>query len=352
MRIGIITFHWPENYGAVLQAYALQSYLEDKGHDVKIINYKPLNQSLYYLSVLIHPALIKSLSSICRRKKKNHLLDKFRRQYLHLTNRYYSYKQLVSSRMDFDLLISGSDQVLNPSFTRWGERRPTPTYYLPFGTGRKIGYALSFGCIEYPDYAKDYATEWIQYFDTVGVRENTGLSVLRQLSFEKDQVVVPDPTILYGNLLFDRIVLNPPTQKSICVYLLRHSIHFDVEDVFYMDEEHQPVDMESWLGQIMYSKVLITNSYHGMIIAILSHVPFVALLETTSASGMNDRFYTLLSRLDLMDRILPIDSDCSTIFAVVNNKIDWSSTDQYVEEFRQVGMDYLNHMTTSAFKSK
>lgn len=41
MKIGILTFHWATNYGAVLQCYALQSYLESMGHDVKVINYKP-----------------------------------------------------------------------------------------------------------------------------------------------------------------------------------------------------------------------------------------------------------------------------------------------------------------------
>ena len=73
MKIGIITFHWPENYGAVLQAYALQSYLTDLGHDVQIINYKSLTQDLYYLNMLIHPQLIKEFESIRRQKKKKNL---------------------------------------------------------------------------------------------------------------------------------------------------------------------------------------------------------------------------------------------------------------------------------------
>ena len=41
MKIGILTFHWATNYGAVLQCYALQTYLESLGHDVRVINYKP-----------------------------------------------------------------------------------------------------------------------------------------------------------------------------------------------------------------------------------------------------------------------------------------------------------------------
>ena len=41
MKIGILTFHWATNYGAVLQCYALQEYLKSLGHEVEIINYKP-----------------------------------------------------------------------------------------------------------------------------------------------------------------------------------------------------------------------------------------------------------------------------------------------------------------------
>ena len=41
MKIGIVTFHWATNYGAILQAYALQNYLKKNGHEVFIINYRP-----------------------------------------------------------------------------------------------------------------------------------------------------------------------------------------------------------------------------------------------------------------------------------------------------------------------
>ena len=49
MKIGILTFHWATNYGAVLQCYALQAYLEQLGHNVRVIDYKPLkyDESLY-----------------------------------------------------------------------------------------------------------------------------------------------------------------------------------------------------------------------------------------------------------------------------------------------------------------
>ena len=36
MKIGILTFHWATNYGAIMQCLALQRYLVSAGHDVKV----------------------------------------------------------------------------------------------------------------------------------------------------------------------------------------------------------------------------------------------------------------------------------------------------------------------------
>ena len=39
MKIGILTFHYAHNYGAMLQAYALSMKLRSLGHCVEIIDY-------------------------------------------------------------------------------------------------------------------------------------------------------------------------------------------------------------------------------------------------------------------------------------------------------------------------
>ena len=40
MKVAIITMHAARNYGAVLQTYALQYYLEKMGNEVEIIDYR------------------------------------------------------------------------------------------------------------------------------------------------------------------------------------------------------------------------------------------------------------------------------------------------------------------------
>ena len=41
MKIGILTFHFGNNYGGLLQCYALQEVLKRAGYEVEIINYRP-----------------------------------------------------------------------------------------------------------------------------------------------------------------------------------------------------------------------------------------------------------------------------------------------------------------------
>lgn len=48
MHIGIITFHASFNYGSMLQAYALQTFLTKQGHKVEIVNYRTLRQKKGY----------------------------------------------------------------------------------------------------------------------------------------------------------------------------------------------------------------------------------------------------------------------------------------------------------------
>lgn len=337
MKIGILTFHWATNYGAVLQCYALQAYLESLGHEVEIINYKPRKFDFWF-KYWKRPWLILRLHKDLIAKKKEKFLASFRNSRLHQTVRYHSMKELRNANFNYDVVISGSDQVLNPSFTLEGEDCPTSAYYLEaFTEAKRIGYAVSFGCSEYPVRALSYSQKWINCFDRIGVREDTGMQVLGQMEYKGGATVVPDPTILSGSELFRGIKTESPISKDyICVYILRNHINMNRDDIIYIDDYYNPLPIEKWIGTIMNSKGLITNSYHGMIVAILSHIPFVALAD---ANHMNDRFVTLLSRLGMLGNMV---ADIDNYQTVLERPIDWSNIDERLYEFQKEGKDFLN----------
>ena len=348
MKIGILTFHWATNYGAILQAYALQEYLKSQGHEVEIINYKPQKYDTSWVNVVRHPSKLFHLKRMFLDGEKERCLQQWREQHLCMTKRYYFADELKTIAKDYDVFISGSDQILNPSFTIYGEDKPNSAYYLTFSDDAKyrIGYAVSFGCVTYPDYAKPYAQKWITLFDKIGVREQTGIDILKELEYSKTYALVPDPTILYGDRLFERLDIENSSEKDyLYVYMLRgRTVNCEFLSnvrtrIMFADDNGKTATMERWLGRIQGARQMITNSYHGMIMAILFHVPFVVLLETRGAVGMNDRFYTLLRSLGLENRI--VENDAQIIGDVLNNNIDWSFVDNKIVVSREQGIDFL-----------
>lgn len=350
MRIGILTFHWATNYGAVLQSYALQLYLEKQGYVVDIINYQPkkyentirrrFRSIRTFLGFLIN--FRKELFDI----KKERTLKQFRIKYLNLTHRFYTQKELMLNVNDYDILISGSDQVLNPAYVLYGEKGPTSTYFLNYGTyPKKIGYAVSFGCTNYPCNASIFAEKWIQSFDKIGVREFTGLDILNQLHFMKEHQVVPDPTILLGPNMFEQLNLKVTKRNQTYIYML-HGRNVvtgyqpkNNEPMVYAEHSSGDTSIERWLESIASSSHFITNSYHGMIMALLFHIPFVILQESGKGAGMNDRFTTLLSKLDLSGRIS--ENTVENITRTFENNINWLKVDQLMVEYRKVGEAFL-----------
>lgn len=342
MKIGIITFHWATNYGAILQAFCLQEYLKEKDHDVEIINYKPRQFDFSWLYLMLHPMQWLSIGKILNQRLKENMLASFRNNYLNQTRRFLLCSEIVDEAKKYDILISGSDQILNPFFTLHGEKNnPSSAYYLLFASShtKKIGYAVSFGHTIYPTKALGIASQWINNFDTISVRENTGLNVLSQMKYTGFKDVVPDPTILYGKKLFHKLNISIPNKKEshICVYMLRYNINLS-GNYTYIDEKHQPLSMERWLSTIASASGLLTNSYHGMIMAILSHVPFAILLEKGNNKGMNDRFETLLKKLNLESRMC---IDVNDALNILNMPIDFSLVDELLYKYQNVGENYL-----------
>ena len=240
------------------------------------------------------------------------------------------------------MLISGSDQVLNPSFTIVGENgKPSPVYWLAIGSEqmKRLGYAVSFGCEKYPEKAATVAKQWINGFGAIGLRENTGVNILEQLGYKGAKTVLPDPTLLLGKGMFEKLRIDVPIKREsyTCVYMLRHEIEMS-GNVLYIDEKHHPLTMEQWLRTIVCASQMVTNSYHGMIMAMFAHVPFVVLLETGSGSGMNDRFYTLLKKIGLENRMA---TTLDEAVEVLKQPIDFENMDAAIEDYRQEGIAFL-----------
>lgn len=342
MKIGIITFHWVTNYGAILQAWCLQVYLSELGHDVEIINYKPSQFDFSWKRIVRHPRQWKNIKRILISRNKESLLVPFRKKYLYTTSRYFTVNEFGRALEKYDVLISGSDQVLNPYFTLHGENgKPSSAYWMNYGRKNaiRLGYAVSFGCETYPEDAASVSKMWIKDFDAIGVRERTGLKILDNMNYLGPKFVVPDPTLLIGDKIFRNlgITVSAIRESYTCVYMLRHEIKIN-GNILYIDEKHKPLKLEEWLSAIVKAKEIVTNSYHGMIMALLAHVPFAVLLETGTCNGMNDRFYTLLERVGCDDRLA---FSLNEALSILKKPIDFKEIDEKIAIYRKIGTEFL-----------
>lgn len=343
MKIGILTFHWATNYGAVLQCYALQSFLESKGYNVEVINYKPHQYDDNFFTFLYFRKFLYLRNYLNDRKKESALAD-FRNSRLHQTVRVSSYNEIPSLAQKFDIIISGSDQVVNPSFLMNGEGRGriSPTYFLGFPfKGKRIGYALSFGCVRYPEKALKIANKYIKDFNIVSVREKTGIGIAKAMGRE-DAFVVPDPTLLMESQFYHTLVKESRIVEARRPYIYSFFIRniaerknaisslFVDKDIL-LNNDDGNYTMQDWLHKINYAEFVITDSFHCVVMCLKLHRPFAVITGEKGNVGMNDRLYTLLNGICMGNRII-YKNDISNIISLRTKSIEWQHIDDFFNE--------------------
>lgn len=352
MKIGIITFHWGTNYGAVIQAYAQQEYLKKIGHDVSIINYRPER----YKKTLLKCFLIRrfwlipiKLIEFFKEKK----IEEFREHNLNETVIYSSLQELQENPPKLEVYICGSDQIWNPSFTTLGEGKTTTAYYLDFGESKikRLAYAVSFGCDELPQKAADVAKNYTQKFSAISVRENSGLKIVKKLGYP-DPIILCDPTLLltssdYSKLFKSNVDLK---EKTVYNYILREkdkrvdTLNDLLSNEYIIKSNRKGFissSMPEWLSNIRHSSLVVTNSFHGMVFAIIFKRPFIVVGAENKASEMNGRFTTLLNYLDLEKRfIYKVEPDI--IRDLKNDDIDWLKIQNKIDGLRQKAFNFYN----------
>lgn len=337
MKIGILTFHWATNYGAVLQCYALQNHLESLGHKVKVINYKPRQYDDNIYTFLRFRKFL-NLQEYINNCKKETALCKFRHEYLHQTERVYQCKDIAPIASHFDVIVSGSDQVVNPSFLLSGEGHGAiaPTYFIGFPfKGKRIGYALSFGCVEYPQEAKEVAKKYIKNFDIISVRERTGIEIVKQMG-RSDAFLAPDPTLLKEPYFYHQLADECKSFKSkqyIYSFFIRHikerkdAISSLLKEKYIIwNNEDGDYTIQGWLNKIKHADFVVTDSFHCVVMCLKFHRPFVVVTEKKGNVGMNDRLYTLLDKIQLSNRII-YKENVGLIVNILDKDINWDKID-------------------------
>lgn len=314
--------HRVPNFGSALQAYALQKKLFQHGYDNRIIDYlytyddynptwwrRIFDKTKYHLKVLLrHPIFLTHF-------------HKFRRRYLKTTWQEYTKQDLMNKKVpSFDVYMTGSDQVWNCRFTN-GDTN----FLLKFApeNAPRLSYGASFASPSVPKQFESIFKEDLSKYDSILVRERSGINIVKELTGEKAEVVC-DPTLLLTAQDYHALASKSKlkiSEQFILVYILDYMYNpypmvYDIirkvkkelglKVIYIGTNKPDPTDKECMyvgdkIGPLEFLKLMenasfvITTSFHGTAFATIFHKPLLSVVQDTESE--DGRMQTLLRDL-------------------------------------------------------
>ncbi len=360
MRIGILTFHRADNYGALLQAYALYTVLSKKEPKTELIDYRcKAIENFYQYGLFPHlsknpkywPALFKELHAKKLQKKR---CIQFREAYLPLSSSYYNDSDRAEVEERYDLIVTGSDQVWNPGIT--AGKNDWYAFHRQSKHATIVSYAASVGGLHsFQFYFRFYQSD-LNSYDLISVREKNASEYLSR-ELKKPTFCALDPTLLMEKAEWEKMIRKQKVEKE--PYLLYYDvttnkvarkiaeriaqeknlklIHFN-RSIRNSNTSHyvQMAGPLEFLTLLHQAAVVVTSSFHGTVFSIQFEKRFIAIPHPNTA----DRVIELLSVLELKDRIC--ENDRPDVLDIIDREIDYSHVKQKLSALRIQSLNYLD----------
>lgn len=359
MKIGIFTFHCAHNYGAMLQAYALQTYLISQGNDAYIVDYRPKYFFKFYrphswahwLSKKPSKTLKKLISEPFLFRERTKRWNAFNEFHL---NKYklYDYNKIKESK--FDLLIFGSDQIWNKQLTN---NSFDDNYWATGFNCPCISYAASMG--NKPS-EEDFSTiaRLLKNFKHISVRESDLVSQLSVL-INKPISLTCDPVFLLSKEEWANICTPLQNKKP---YVLCYNLQKSQEcrNVAEMISNEKGYEIKEIIGYISYdaspdallsigpaefisyflnASFIVTSSFHGTAFSLIFEKNFY----TVGVKSAKGRITSLLTMLGLQNRMHSPKSSRDI------TSVDYLDANKRLEAYINMSMEYLNSVTTTSY---
>lgn len=337
MKIAIMTQPLGNNYGGIMQAYALQKVLKDMGHSPTTIDYQSKNSGLSYKKVKLIYNLTKKIMG--RRKAPVNLESKI--SYLTKLNQDFIDTHIAQSKYideskkikkhfkknSYDAVIVGSDQTWRPKYSP-----NIYDFYLYFLQKNKkikrIAYASSFGVDDWEYSAKETkkCANLVKLFDAISVREQSGVDLCKNY-LDVDSELTLDPTLLLNKEDYLALIgsrYEKDKNEGIFTYFLDKNIdklkaseHVANElnthvyscqaksslgnlDSSNLEDYKMPA-IQDWLAAFANSQFVITDSFHGMVFSIVFGKPFLVIVNKERGAA---RFESLLNKIGGLDHLV------------------------------------------------
>lgn len=374
MRVAIITLPLHTNYGGILQAYALKRSIESLGHSAEVIDRKcKMTLPPLWKRPLIY---MKRAAQNLRPPGGGPEIFRERRIIKELPVVSAELQGFIQGDMsprvvddysdiglgEYDAFVVGSDQVWRPKY--FGKIEDAFLGFAARWNVRRVAYAASFGVdqLEYTYQQLEECSALLGRFDAVSVRESSAVTVCDEWFGREEVAHVLDPVLLLSAEHYAALAQRSarrPCRGRILSYILdgdrskyfvlqrvegwlgisSHEAYIPDRDRRLPLEQRIVPDICQWLSCFADAEFVVTDSFHGCVLSVLFHKPFIALCNI--GRGMS-RIQSFLETLGLDDRIVHgIDPDDDGEYYL--SGIDWERVDARLEEMKGSSMDFLRN---------
>ena len=369
MRIGVLTLPLHNNFGGILQAYALQQVLNNLGHDTVLID-KSKYVSLgpwykkypIYFKRTIHKYVMRKDIVVKADVEQNRIpktiakhTDLFIDKYI---KRFFTKDFSNIKKEYFDVIIVGSDQIWRPKYFF----SAIENAYLDFAKEwniKRIAYAASFGTEdwEYTDEQTINCAALLKKFNAVSVRESSATKLCKE-NLGVEALHVLDPTMLLEKDEYINLFKETETAKSdgnLFCYILDSGTEKDdiINTIatekrvkpFYVNSKYEDLaaplveriqqPVEKWLRAFHDAEFIITDSFHACVFSIIFNKPFI--VYGNKERGMA-RFESLLKIFELEERMVSTKKEA---IEAINRPIDWEKVNSIHSQWKEKSITFL-----------
>lgn len=354
MKIGIITSSYGnDNYGGTLQAYAMQTALEQLGHQPFFVNTALCRRESTFAKWLEHP-----VRELQRKRRFGRFTGFWRDRFNMDPQGHLPYADYLAHPTPADAYVCGSDQIWSLGFPHDELRRKLS--FADFGdpAARRIAYAPGWSGYELEPAVAADVTRMLGRFAALSAREEKGVELLRKLGFTARCVV--DPTLLFDGSFWSSLASEMEVDARTTVlmtYRWKTAVNLKKEVLnfikgsngsklqvlaserpFEFPGSNRMVSPAEWLGVLRRSEFVLTNSFHCLVFSIVFRRPFAVFALGGRYGQTNNRFETLLKQTGLEDRIIRQSGDSDRIR---RQPVDWDKVDAALATLRRDSWEYL-----------
>lgn len=327
-KIGIITFHFCKNYGALLQCYALEQFLTENGFEVYVLNARSKkqrnNNSIFMCKKGLRRVIrnIVLLPLLAQRLKQERAFGAFVQDKLNCTELCTNEGELLKciNSYRFDAVVVGSDQVwntLNNDFEKM--------FFLPFSCkAKKIGYGISLGDAGYNELVE--YKKYIDDFYSIFVRERSSLNIFNKL-LNKNLKTVVDPVLLldkeHWDKMADDVKYDLPSKYLVCYFVGKKNFNIYYQYAkqiskqlglklriinssygiySYSRKTFLNIGPKEFLKIISNASFVCTDSFHGTVVSTIFRKDFCSFVDSNKTNDSRVKDY--LCDIGLDSRII------------------------------------------------